>query len=142
MRGRILSQNEIKWAYERHCEGYTFQEVADALYVNVSTIRDEFKRNGLKKKLPDLSYNPEEEVPCVISFQKKTNAKLTAHQINWAYHYHWKNYTLTELASLLGVPRPTLGDALRRYNLKIRYHIIQRKPLTYPYFKRRDNNVR
>ena len=135
---RLLDKTQTDWAYEKHCEGYTFQEIADALFVNVSTIRDEFKRNNLKKKLPPLTYDPDEKVPYIVYFSKNTNAKINMHQLNWAYHYHWKNYTLTEISSALGVPRATLSETLKRHHLKIRYRSIQRKALVYPYFTKEE----
>ena len=40
-RGRppILSREEISWAYDKWCEGYTHQEIADALYVSRVTVQ-------------------------------------------------------------------------------------------------------
>lgn len=35
---KALNQKQIEWAWEKWCEGYTLSQIADALYVNLSTI--------------------------------------------------------------------------------------------------------
>ena len=52
----ILSEDEITWAYEKWCEGYTQQQIADALYVERRTVafalRDKpRKKPGVRPKL-------------------------------------------------------------------------------------------
>ena len=140
MAASALDREQIFWAYDRHCEGYTFQEVADALYVCVDTIRDEFKRWELKRNLPPLTYSPEEQVREVVKFTPSSRRILNAHQINWAYHYHWKYYSLQELSSFLGVNHETLVLAFRRNHLKIRYRKINRKPLVYRGYEKEENH--
>lgn len=50
----ILTDDERKWAYEKWCEGYSIQEIAEALYVDYQTVRRLF--NGKKKDKPKLVY--------------------------------------------------------------------------------------
>lgn len=44
-RGRkpILGEEEKAWAYEKWCEGYTQQQIADALYVERRTLTNALK---------------------------------------------------------------------------------------------------
>ena len=138
MPARVLNDEQVEWAFRKHCEGYTFEEVADALYVNISTIRSEFKKKGLKRTLPPIEYSPDEKVPQIVKFTKRKVACLTDHQVNWAYHYHWKHYTIGDLAVVLGVSRYTLLETFRRHNLTMRYRRTARKPLVYKNFKEEE----
>lgn len=52
---RALSEEEIKWAYEQWCQGYSKKEIADALFVHVNTIDGYFRQRKLKKKKPPLT---------------------------------------------------------------------------------------
>lgn len=54
----ILSEEESQWAYEKWCEGYTIQQIADALYVCSETIRTALKGKPRKKPCvrPKLVY--------------------------------------------------------------------------------------
>ena len=36
---KALTPKEIEWAYQKWCEGYTQQQIADALFVDERTIR-------------------------------------------------------------------------------------------------------
>lgn len=36
---KALTPKEIEWAYQKWCEGYTQQQIADALFVCEKTIR-------------------------------------------------------------------------------------------------------
>ena len=36
---KVLTPKEIEWAYQKWCEGYTQQQIADALFVCKKTIR-------------------------------------------------------------------------------------------------------
>ena len=36
---KALTHKEIEWAYQKWCEGYTQQQIADALFVCEKTIR-------------------------------------------------------------------------------------------------------
>lgn len=52
----ILSEDEINWAYEKWCEGYTRKQIADALYVCCNTLDAALKgkpkkKNGVRPKL-------------------------------------------------------------------------------------------
>lgn len=40
MAKRMLTDDEIKWAYERWCEGHTQKQIADALYVCPMTVHN------------------------------------------------------------------------------------------------------
>lgn len=51
---KVLMVQEIKWAHEKWCTGYSLQEIADALYVNELTLRRALK--GYKKIRPKLVY--------------------------------------------------------------------------------------
>ena len=57
-RGRppILSREEISWAYDKWCEGYTHQEIADALYVSRVTVQSALKGRQRIRKKPPLVY--------------------------------------------------------------------------------------
>ena len=46
----ILSEEESQWAYEKWCEGYTQQQIADALFVCRHTVNSALK--GKKKPNP------------------------------------------------------------------------------------------
>lgn len=50
-RGRppVLSEDEITWAYEKWCEGYTMQQIAEALYVDRRTIGNVLRGRPRKK---------------------------------------------------------------------------------------------
>lgn len=50
----ILRPKEIEWAYEKWCEGYTLQQISDALYVCPKTVHRAFK--GRERHRPDLVY--------------------------------------------------------------------------------------
>lgn len=56
---RILSHKEREWAYIKWCEGYTQEQIANALYVSVHTITRAFK--GKPKIRPALKYEPKEK---------------------------------------------------------------------------------
>lgn len=59
-RGRppVLSEEEISWAYEKWCEGYTHQQIAEALYVDRRTIGKALKdKPKIPRKRPKLVYN-------------------------------------------------------------------------------------
>jgi DNA-binding transcriptional regulator LsrR (DeoR family) len=43
MAKRMLTDDEIKWAYEKWCDGYTQQQIADALYVSRVTVYNYLK---------------------------------------------------------------------------------------------------
>lgn len=55
-RGRkpILGEEEKAWAYEKWCEGYTQQQIADALYVERRTLTNAFR--GKQRIRPKLVY--------------------------------------------------------------------------------------
>ena len=57
MAEKILSFKEVEWAYEKYCEGYTQQQIADALYVCTKTVRRAI--NGRPKIRPILKYEGE-----------------------------------------------------------------------------------
>lgn len=47
----ILGDDEIAWAYDKWCEGYTHQEIADALFVDRRTVGTALKgRRRIRKK--------------------------------------------------------------------------------------------
>ena len=49
-----LTQREIDWAYEKWCEGYRLDQIADALYCNVRTISRAFRKHGCVRIRPVL----------------------------------------------------------------------------------------
>lgn len=51
-RFRILGQEEIDWAYQKWCEGYTQREIGAALYVSTETVNKYLIRKGPKVKPP------------------------------------------------------------------------------------------
>lgn len=40
---KVLTKHEEEWAYQKWCEGYTQQQIADALYVCEKTVRRSLK---------------------------------------------------------------------------------------------------
>lgn len=57
---RALSDEQIEWAWKKYCEGYTRQQIADALYVCRRTLDRYFK--GKKRVRPKLVYEESEQV--------------------------------------------------------------------------------
>jgi hypothetical protein len=55
---RALSFKQIEWAYTKWCEGYTLQQIADALYVCKQTVRRAI--NGRPRIRPILKYEERE----------------------------------------------------------------------------------
>lgn len=55
-RPHLLSMKELEWAYEKWCFGYTYEEIAKALYCSPKTLLREFKHHGWKKVRPPLHY--------------------------------------------------------------------------------------
>ena len=56
---RILSNTEVRWAYDQWCNGRTQMEIADALFCHFKTVRREFEARGLYKVKPVLVCPPE-----------------------------------------------------------------------------------
>jgi hypothetical protein len=54
---RVLSSEQVAWAYSKWCLGYTVAEIAKALYVCDRTLWREFKARGLEKRRPPLVYD-------------------------------------------------------------------------------------
>ena len=54
----VLTTKESAWAYQKWCEGYTQQQIADALFVCEKTVRRVL--NGKPRIRPRLVYNREE----------------------------------------------------------------------------------
>lgn len=55
-RQHLLSTDELKWAYEKWCLGYTQEEIAAALYCSSKTLLREFQHRGWRKVRPPLHY--------------------------------------------------------------------------------------
>ena len=51
----VLSREKIEWAYTKWCEGYTQQQIADALFVCKKTIARVLK--GKPRIRPILTYD-------------------------------------------------------------------------------------
>ena len=49
-----LTPKQIRWGYEKWCEGYTLIQIGDALNVCEKTVKRAFKRNGLVRIRPVL----------------------------------------------------------------------------------------
>ena len=60
-RPHLLSQKQIDWAYKQWCLGYTYDEIAAALFCSNKTILREFKMRGFKKVRPKLIYDFSQE---------------------------------------------------------------------------------
>jgi ParB-like chromosome segregation protein Spo0J len=60
----ILTQEQAKWAWEKHIYGHTYAQIGDALYCSGATVRNCFIRAGLisdaKRELPPLVYKNKE----------------------------------------------------------------------------------
>lgn len=65
MANKILTAEQIDWAYHKWCEGYTKSEIADALFVNYQTIYRALRDR--KRVRPRLVYN----------FSKENNNECT-----------------------------------------------------------------
>ena len=52
-----LSHTQKEWAYEKWCEGYTLEQIADALYVCTKTVRRAIQ--GRPRIRPILKYTKE-----------------------------------------------------------------------------------
>ena len=48
MSERIMTNAEVKWAYEQWIRGYTYDEIGKAMYYSPKTIYREFQRRGWK----------------------------------------------------------------------------------------------
>jgi len=53
---RALNEEQIEWAYEKFCIGYTLKQIAAALFVSERTIQRALK--GRPRKRPALNYFP------------------------------------------------------------------------------------
>lgn len=53
--GCVLSREKIEWAYTKWCEGYTQQQISDALFVCEKTIARALK--GKPRIRPILTYD-------------------------------------------------------------------------------------
>lgn len=58
MSERLLKWREIEWAYTKWCEGYTHEQIADALYVSLATIKRAI--GGRPRIRPILKYEEQE----------------------------------------------------------------------------------
>lgn len=43
---KVLTEDKIKWAYEKWCIGYTLKQISAALYVHKNTLRHSFDNHG------------------------------------------------------------------------------------------------
>lgn len=59
MQPKLLNRKQREWAYDRWCEGYTHQEIADALFCCRKTIARALR--GRPRIRPILEYNWEAE---------------------------------------------------------------------------------
>lgn len=55
---KALNHEQIEWAYQKRCEGYTQQQIADALFVDERTIRRMI--NSRPRIRPILKYEERE----------------------------------------------------------------------------------
>lgn len=139
---RVLNDEQVKWGFKKHCEGYTYEEIAKALFVNISTIQLEFRRADLKRVLPPLSYSPGEDVPRLVKFRKAKVAALDDHQLNWAFYYHWKGYALVDLAKIFNVTDTTMSNTFKKYGLNAKYRKVPKEPLVYEDFSFPNEKVK
>lgn len=51
---RVLSNAALEWAYEKWLDGYSLQEIADALYVTRSCLDEALKEAKYTKVKPPL----------------------------------------------------------------------------------------
>lgn len=47
---RALSYQQVQWAYQKWCDGYSQESIAGALFCSAKTIRRSFKYYGFSKK--------------------------------------------------------------------------------------------
>ena len=53
---RALTHDQVEWAYEKWCLGYTLAQIAEALEVSSRTISREFEKLGRPRVRPKLVY--------------------------------------------------------------------------------------
>lgn len=64
MANKPLTEEDIKWAYENWCLGYSQAKLAEELDVDEKTICRTFQRRKLKKKKPPLKPPPNKYRKC------------------------------------------------------------------------------
>ena len=52
----VLDEAAVSWAYKWWCYGASYEQLADALYVNPKTVERAFKRRGLVRIRTRLHY--------------------------------------------------------------------------------------
>ena len=69
--GRItcLTEEQQKWAYRKWCEGYTHEEIAEALYVHKNTVG--YCLRGMDKVKPALKYVAGQSETVEIKIEKE-----------------------------------------------------------------------
>lgn len=55
----VLTEDQIRWAYRRWCEGYALPVIADALFIHSTTLGKVFQRRGLRRHRLELEYKPQ-----------------------------------------------------------------------------------
>lgn len=68
----ILTHKQTEWVYAKWCEGYTQEQLADALCVSIKTITRAI--HGRPKIRPILKYDFEEEIRERLEKQKGEGA--------------------------------------------------------------------
>lgn len=56
---RVLTEKQLKWAYTKWCEGYSVLEIAEALYIDSSTLYRIFRQRGMIRIRIPLEYKEE-----------------------------------------------------------------------------------
>ena len=49
-----LSDAELRWAADKHKQGYNWQEIGEALYMDRELLSEEVKKSGYQYELPPL----------------------------------------------------------------------------------------
>lgn len=57
---RALTEKKLKWAYQKWCEGFSVLEIAEALYIDSSTLYKIFRKRGLVRIRIPLKYEEDD----------------------------------------------------------------------------------
>lgn len=100
---RVLTEEQCKWLCAKHRAGFTYQEIADVLYVCRMTI--------IRAKENYLSKHPLDPLPPLYYDHTKSKAQ-------WSYEMRKKGYNPREIADYLHISYSTVMGYIRRVREK------------------------
>ena len=95
---RLLTDEQIEWAYEQCQKGYKTAEVAEKFFVSRGTLVRYFGQYRRKTNAPKL--------------QRGAPKILTDKQIRWAYNKWIEGYSLAKIADALLVSRSAIHQRI------------------------------